>query len=36
MAAFLAGLGWSFRILTPDALRGEVAAHAARLAACAA
>lgn len=36
MAVFLAGLGWTFRVLTPDELRGEVAAHAARLAACAA
>ncbi|MGN9812980.1 helix-turn-helix transcriptional regulator [Micromonospora sp. BQ11] len=32
MAALLAGLGWPFTVVAPDALRDEVAAHAARLA----
>jgi predicted DNA-binding transcriptional regulator YafY len=35
MAQMLAGLGWSFTVLRPDELRGAVAEHAARLAACA-
>ncbi|MDH2426194.1 YafY family protein [Sphaerisporangium sp. TRM90804] len=33
MAAMLAGLGWPFTVLSPDALRREVTALAARLAA---
>ncbi|MDM4718509.1 YafY family protein [Micromonospora sp. WMMA1363] len=32
MAVLLAGLGWPFTVVRPDALRDEVAAHAERLA----
>ena len=36
MARLLAGLGWDFDVVTPDALRDEVAALADRLRAAAA
>ncbi|MEV4466577.1 YafY family protein [Micromonospora echinofusca] len=36
MAQLLAGLGWPFTVVRPEALRAEVAAHARRLAAWAA